>query len=87
MNNNNKNCLNISIVVMRKFKIRGCDAHVSKAYPQEKNYQGGRGGRGLYIISYINPNYYKMLKHFKFSFPVLTFKVMFNFFLFDNYMK
>ncbi|XP_060587806.1 heterogeneous nuclear ribonucleoprotein A1-like [Ruditapes philippinarum] len=32
--------------LMRKFKIRGCDAHVSKAYPQEKNYQGGRGGRG-----------------------------------------
>lgn len=37
---------------MRKFKVKGSEARVSKAYPQDKNYQG-RGGRGKIVFDKI----------------------------------
>ncbi|KAH3826846.1 heterogeneous nuclear ribonucleoprotein A1, A2/B1 homolog isoform X2 [Dreissena polymorpha] len=36
--------------LMRKFKIKGSEAHVSKAYPQDKN--AGRGRGGMYYYDY-----------------------------------
>lgn len=34
--------------LLRKFKIRGQEVYVSKAYPQDKSFPGGRGGRDYY---------------------------------------
>lgn len=49
--------------LMRKFKVKGSEARVSKAYPQEKNYQGGRGGRGYNYYDY------EMYPPFDFYYP------------------